>query len=78
MLVYDIESIPEGLTIDDVYDIASEYEVVLWSSRTRNGVKPCKPYVLNEEEIKIVKVETKLGKRYVEEYSTHSKYKNNG
>lgn len=65
MLVYDIESIPEDLTIEDVNEIAQVHEVILWSSKTKNGVKPQKPYFIKglPEGFQIVKVETKTGQK---------------
>lgn len=65
MLVYDIESLPENLTMEDVTEIAQVHEVVLWSSKTKNGVKPSKPYFIKEvpDGFQIVKVETKTGQK---------------
>lgn len=65
MLVYDIESLPEELQLEDVAEIAQIHEVVLWSSKTKNGVKPQKPYFIKElpKGFQIVKAESDTGNK---------------
>lgn len=66
-LVYDISSLPENLSIDEILEIIEEHNIVLYDSS--KGTKPS--FVGKVDNVKIIKSNTKTGTQLV------NKLKNN-